>query len=358
MRVINIKKKLLPAVICLALSSLITGSVSVVAEEERQRAKSIFMEMENPELMAMAKRKLDMTMYCAPIRDEQVKRDVYTDMSDAKWDRFGMGCALEYGTEIIDESSFSFLAIEDKLILLGNHLTYFEVLDKQYNAHYQGGNLTVELSWRWEKNRRQAEVLLDDISIYESLIPEIKVLKAAYYLASTRRETATKVMLESTITAMNLLNEIVEDDAEVIEGLPLLLLGQVLLALPEFSGGDPIRAIELLQQGISIAPENLSFHRWLIEGLVAEREDEVAIDILQKASQVSIDSVNPQDYVDMATVLGGIAIRLGEKDIASIFSLNRKKLLSDKPYLLSRKQHASVGHGGADPITGEIKNEI
>ncbi|BFM15555.1 hypothetical protein R50073_17380 [Maricurvus nonylphenolicus] len=350
------KKQLLS--LCVGLALLPVASLGVSEEDKPKKSTSIFAEMENPELTALAKRKLDMTLFCAPIANDEIKQAVYADMREAKWDRFGMSCALQYGGEIIEDDWLSAFAIEDKLNLLGDHITYFEVLDKQYNAHYQGGDLTIELGWRWERNRIQALKLLDDVEMFEPLIPEITVLKAAYTLASTMRESDTREMMEASIKARGLLDGVVEDSPEVIDGLPLLMLAQLLLALPEFSGGDPIRAIELLEQGMAIDPENLSFHRWLIEGLVAERENAAAIDILRKAADVPVEASHPQDYVDMAKVLGGIAVRLGEKDIAAHFSKNRQQLLSKKPYLLARKARASVGHGGANPITGELKNEI
>lgn len=350
------KKRLLP--LCMGLALLPIASLGLSEEDKPKKSTSIFAEMENPELTALAKRKLDMTIHCAPIFDEAIKQAVYSEMSEAKWDRFGMFCALQYGAELIEDDWLSSFAIEDKLNLLGAHISYFEVLDKQYNAHYQGGDLTIELSWRWERNRLQALKLLEEVEVYEPLIPEITVIKAAYTLASTMRESTTREMMEASRKARDLLDDVVVDSPELVDGLSLLMLSQLLLALPEFSGGDPIRAIELLKQGMAIDPENLSFHRWLIEGLVAERESAAAIEILRKAAEVPVEVSNPQDYVDMAKVLGGIAVRLGEKDIASHFSKNRKQLLTKKPYLLARKARASVGHGGANPITGELNDEI
>lgn len=350
------KKQLLPLYVGLVLLPI--ASLGMSEEDKPKKSTSIFAEMENPELTALAKRKLDMTIFCAPITNEEIKQAVFLEMREAKWDRFGMSCALQYGAEMIEADWLSAFAIKDKLNLLGDHITYFEVLDKQYNAHYQGGDLSIELGWRWERNRLQALQLLDDIEIYEPLIAEITVLKAAYILASTMRESDTREMIEASVKAKGMLDAVVAKSPDVIDGLPLLMLAQLLLALPEFSGGDPIRAIELLEQGMAIDPENLSFHRWLIEGLVAERESAAAIEVLRKAAAVPVDASHPQDYVDMAKVLGGIAVRLGEKDIAAHFSKNRKQLLSKKPYLLARKARASVGHGGANPITGELKNEI
>lgn len=319
---------------------------------------SIFEDMENPELISLAKRKLDMTMHCAPIRSETTKNDVYVEMSEARWDRFAMGCALEYGVELMDDLVFPVFSIEKRLNLLGAHLTYFDVLNKQYNAHYQGGDLTTELSWRWDKNLIQTQRLLEKVEIYEFFIPEITVMKAAFLLASRQREHSTREVMDATAQAMILLEEVIADSPEAIGGLPLLMLSQSLLALPEFAGGDPLRAIELLEQGLTIDPNNLSFHRWLVEALLGEREKEAAITVLRKAMHVPVDVLHPQDYVDMAKDLGGIAVRLNVDDVAQHFSLNRQKLLSEKPYLLARKSRASVGHGGAHPITGEIANEI
>ncbi|MEC8427831.1 MAG: hypothetical protein VXZ35_05355, partial [Pseudomonadota bacterium] len=152
-------RKLLP--VCVALGLGATAATAV--EEDAVKTQSIFADMENPEKVLMARQQLDISMYCAPIKSQERKLELYQSLKQAKWDRHGMGCGLQYGTEIIDDSSFSLFNIEEKLLLLGARIEYFDVLNKQYNAHYQGGDLTVELGWRWDRNKHEGQALIDSV---------------------------------------------------------------------------------------------------------------------------------------------------------------------------------------------------
>lgn len=341
----------------LAMAGSVMAALSVTSGAE-EKAQSIFADMENPELMRMARYQLDITEFCAPISDETKKQELYRELVNYEWDRKAMGCALDYGQELIEEDFWSLFAIEDKLTLLGARAQYFSVLSKQYNAHYQGGELTDELAWRWDNNRRAGLRLIDELNVFEALVPEVPLVKTAFLLASTQRETETSETLTISSDALAVLTELVEQDSGLLDGLGSTLLGQMLISLPEFSGGDPLKAIELLQASIEQNPSNLIAHRWLIEGFVFEREDELAREFLAKASQVSVDSLPPQEYVDLAKELAGVALRLGQPQVAQVFVNNRRKLLKSKPYLLERVERASVGHGGENPITGEMHSEL
>lgn len=322
------------------------------------KAQSIFADMENPELRRMAGYQLDISEFCAPIRNRDKKREIYEQLKGYKWDRKAMGCALQYGEELINDSFFSYFFIEEKLQLLGARAEYFSVLEKLYNAHYQGGELTDELKWRWENNRRSGERLIEELSVYSSVIGEVELISTVFNLASAMRETPTSEMIDISTDALRVLNEIVENDPDIVDGLAITMLGQMLITLPEFSGGDPVRAIELLRKGIELDGNNLTAYRWIIEGFVVEREEDMAIEFLHRASEVPPEKIHSQDYVDFAKDLGGIAYRLGRAEIAEKFSHSRQTLLAQKPYLQKRKEVASVGHGGENPITGELHNEI
>jgi len=337
---------------------LVMAAVMATPALAQEKAQSIFADMENPELRRMAGYQLDISEFCAPINNIDKKREVYSELKRYKWDRKAMGCALQYGGELIDESIWSYFSIEDKLQLLGARAEFFSVLEKLYNAHYQGGELTDELKWRWENNRRSGNNLIEELSVYSSVIGEVQLVSTAFNLASTMRETSTAEMIDISANALQVLSEIVGDDPEMLDGLAITMLGQMLITLPEFSGGDPVRAIELLRKGIELDGNNLTAYRWIIEGFVVEREDDIAREFLQKASEVSPEAIDPQDYADFAKDLGGVAYRLGQPEIAKKFSRSRQALLEQKPYLQKRKEVASVGHGGENPITGELHNEI
>lgn len=344
--------------------ALMSSSAAVLSVSEEQsantsaKAQSIFADMENPELKRMASFRLDITEFCAPVADQERKRALYQELVKYHWDRKAMGCALQYGQELIDENFWSYFLVEEKAELLAARAEYFSVLNKLYNAHYQGGELTDELVWRWQKNRREGLVLSAELDGFSTWVNEVKLVQVAFSLASSQRETATSEMVTISSEALEALNELVADDPELADGIAATLLAQMQISLPEFSGGDPLKAIELLRESLGNYPNNLTAYRWLIEGFVLEREEERAITYLKKSAAVAVDQLPPQEYVDLAKELGGVAIRLGATDVANMFRHNRNQLLKTKPFLLERVERASVGHGGENPITGESQNQF
>ncbi len=345
--------------IALMSSSAVVLSVSEEkSERSSAKAQSIFADMENPELKRMASFRLDMTEFCAPITDQKRKHELYQELVKYHWDRKAMGCALQYGQELIEEDFWSYFLVEEKAELLAARAEYFSVLNKLYNAHYQGGELTDELVWRWQKNRREGMALSAELDAFSAWVNEVKLVQVAFSLASSQRETPTSEVVTISSAALVELNELVADDADLADGIAATLLAQMLISLPEFSGGDPLKAIDLLRESLSKSPNNLTAYRWLIEGFVLEREEDQAIEYLEKAAAVAVDQLPPQEYVDLAKELGGVAIRLGATDVANVFRHNRNQLLDTKPFLLERVERASVGHGGENPITGESQNQF
>lgn len=354
-------RQFMSGALALALMSSSAAVLSVSdgqSDSAPEKAQSIFADMENPELKRMAGFRLDITEFCAPIVDSERKRELYHELIKYQWDRKAMGCALQYGQELIDEDFWSYFLVEEKAELLAARAEYFTVLHKLYNAHYQGGELTDELVWRWQKNRREGLVLSAELDRFSGWINEVKLVQVAFSLASSQRETPTSELVTISSQALNELTQLVVSDANMADGIAAALLSQMLISLPEFSGGDSLKAIDLLRDSLEEYPNNLTAYRWLIEGLILEREEEEAIAYLQKAAAVKVDQLPAQEYVDLAKELGGVAIRLGATDVADRFRQNRNQLLKLKPFLLVRVERASVGHGGANPITGESQNQF
>ncbi|MCY1305647.1 hypothetical protein D9M70_554660 [compost metagenome] len=132
-----------------------------------------------------------------------------------------------------------------------------------------------------------------------------------------------------------------------------MLLGRITFVLPEFAGGDPIRAIELLKQGIAINPQDIVMRRWLVEVLVSERDYPAAKAAIQSALASQANPNEPQAYADELRAMSGLALRSGDEALAKQIAEHRKAYLTAHPQLLTRRSSASFGHGGADPFTGK-----
>lgn len=279
----------------------------------------------------------------------------YPALLEMKWDREAFSCGALYAYELAASSWFG---VERKAEALGAQITYLDILSRQYPRLYQSGELAEELRKEWFATKFRASELVAQLEKFEWLAAEIPLLHGAYLLTSVEKEANVKEQFAVVKPARALIEQSVRDKPEALGGLGYLILGRLSLSLPSFYGGNTKEAIRYLETGIEIAPESLEMHRWLIEAYLAERRSEDAATTLRTAASITDESMNPQDRVDIFSDIGGLAERLGLVDIARHFSAERQQLLGAHPYLLTRKYHASLGHGGTDPLTGKDSNEI
>ena len=351
------------------LALLTSCALIFAAPELTAQSGSVLSDLSNPEVQARYRAEAAKRIACPPIAGYDALMAAYAANATSKWDRAAMGCALEYGAEAMKELSlpknlgwalatFRTDNIETHLGVFGAHLDYFEVLDNSYSDHYQGIEMSAELGLRWEQTRARAEVLLARIDPLVPKLTEARLLRAAYLLASTLRETPTDAQNVAVAAAIEDLQTAIAENPGALDGLGPLLLGQVLSALPEFMGGDILAAIALLEQAHGFNPNDLTVHRTLVEAYLGERETDKAVALLEQALTIDVSAENPQDYVDDLKFLGGLAQRAGQPEIAARMAEARTAMLSAKPGLDPRKENAAMGHGGADPLTGKTPDDL
>lgn len=330
---------------------------------------SVLSDLDNPEVKAKHRAEAAERIKCDPIADWDAKIAAYEAGAAAKWDRAGMGCAVEAGADAMRDLSlptnliwavvtFRTDNIERHLQVFGAHLEYFDVLAKSYSDHYEGIEKSSELAVRWEQNRARSEEMLVRITPLVPKLTEARILRAAYYLSSTAKETSPEEGNKAMALAIEDLEIALEENPEALDGLACLIMGQLLTALPEFLGGDALRGIELLERANELNPTDLAVHRALTEAYLGERDDDKAVALLEAALAVDPAAENAQDYVDDTKFLGGLAVRAGRDDLASQFGKKRDAMLAENTSLLERRQSASFGHGGADPITGKRVDDL
>lgn len=330
---------------------------------------SVLSDLESEEVRARYRAEAAEKIACPRIEGYDALMAAFEQNATSKWDRAAMGCATEYGARAMDELSlptnliwavatFRTGNIETHLEVLGAHLDYFEVLDQSYSAHYQGVELAAELGLRWEQARERAEGLMARIDPLVSKLTEARLLRAAYLLASTLRETQTDAQNAAVAAAVEDLQIAIEENPEALDGLGPLLLGQVLAVLPEFLGGDILAAIALLEQAHALNPTDLSVHHTLVEAYLGERETDKALALLKQAVGIDPVAENLQDYVDEMKYLGGLALRAGAPELARQMGEQRATVLAAHQQLDPRKEMAALGHGGADPLTGKKPEDL
>lgn len=352
-------QRLLPAAILAALP-LVSG-LSLASDSQSSNSNksvSVLAEQSSPERLAKYRELAKKKMHCDAIDEDSTLEQKYQTLSGAKWDIAKMGCGVQYGNQLADSSLLSLFDIELQLTVLGKHAEYFETLHKEYPSLYSSPEVTTELDLRWEQNKAQGQIILDRLEPFVSWMTEFKLVKHAFLLASTQHLSSHKATLVISQAAIKDLEVIVQEEPETLDALGPLMLGQLLLALPEFSGGDPVRAIELLEQGTQLSPNNLSMHKWLIDAYVAERESDKALQTLEKAALIAADQQHPQDHSDSLKDFVGFAISMRQLELAKYFKFQRSLILKANPQVDPRVEVASMGHGGENPITGKDDDEI
>ena len=349
-------------ILCIVTSAFIAPPV-------RAQSGSVMSDLADPARLARAKEEASTRIRCPDLDDAKARNAAFDGAQDHKWDRAGMGCAVQYGAEALDDLSlptnliwawltFRVKNIERHLVVLGAHLEYFDVLHKAYNDHYQGIELLSELSVRWAQTKARAERIVAKIEPLMAKLPEARILRAAYRLASTQRESTLEAQNKAVSDAVVDLEVAIQEKSEALDGLAPLLLGQVLVVLPEMLGGDVDRGIDLLERAHGYNPTDLAVHRALAEAYAGERAKDKAIDLLKHALSVDAAAENPQDYVDDTKFLGGIADRFAQPEMVAAFRARRNAVLRQHPHLLTRRQTAVFGHGGEHPVTGDYVDEL
>jgi len=354
-----LNKKLLPIFTIVSIT-LLSGQSSALELSDPPPKKSISVQAQQitPEQLEKINKEVNKKIKCLPIDNENDLEDKYQQLRNAKWDLSSMGCGVQYGAELAESGFFNFLEIEQQLTILGDLTEYFSVIHKSYPTLYVPPEIKAELDMRWDKNRAAGMAIISRLEPYWWWLTEFKLLSHAFILSATQHLTEHKDVIKQSQSSLSELNEILEKKPEALDALTPLIVGQTLLTLPEFTGGDPIRAIEVLKQGIELSPQNLNLYRWLIEAYVAERESELAISALKKAALVSASHQHPQDHSDTLKELVGFALSLEQKDLAGYLKYQRKLILEQNPALQHRQEAASLGHGGENPITGKHSDEL
>lgn len=330
---------------------------------------SVLSDQEKPEVRARYAVEAGRRMACPPAPTPKERWQAFEKASTHKWDHGAMGCAVEHGAASLEDISlptnlvwawFTFRVsnIERHLEVLGGHLEYFDALHKLYGPHYAGIEMAIELGLRWQKTKASAEKILARIDPLMPKLPEARLLRAAFLLAATQREATALEQNAAVKKAMVDLEAVLKDKPEALDGLAQLLAGQVLVTLPEMLGGDALRGIELLEGALRLNPTDLSVHRALVEAYLGERENDKAVALLKEALAVDPALENPQDYVDDTRFLGGVADRLGQAELVQGFREARRARLAAQPELLPRRQTAAFGHGGENPLTGELADDL
>lgn len=292
---------------------------------------------------------------CTELNNFEYMETHYQALIEKKWDRHAMGCGALYSYQLASDSTFD---IELKLEALGAQLSYFDVLTHYYPKLYKEGELNRELNALWRATRVRSQELIKSVENFEFILNEITLLKGVYILAQSASDMSVREQVKAAVEAKTIIDEAVLNNPESIDGLGLLISGILYQDLPSFMGGNTEKSIESLQRLRELSPNNLEAIRWLIQAQSAAGNSVEEKRLLTLAATIEPKDLNKQDYADLLLALGGMAKRYELSAALNNFKEKRQQLFSQSPYLLTRQQSATMGHGSVDPITGKDSHDL
>jgi len=182
---------------------------------------------------------------------------------------------------------------------------------------------------------------------------DLLAARALYKLTWPNKVTDTKTVMKETRAALALLEQAVAKDPQALGGNALWVLGRVYFDLPEFAGGDAVKAVTLLERAHSQTPNNISLLRYSAYVYAQERNPSMAKRRLSEMLAVAPDPADLQTAADELKNARDLATRLPDPALAQRLTEKRDALLKTHPQLLARKPTAANMHGGVDPITGK-----
>ena len=272
-----------------------------------------------------------------------------TELSGAVWDKNSLGCAADLMSAAAEgaptDAGLQVQALLANVAYLGhvNLLWDFDLYGirvPEWAARIQHaiehGNAI---------DGRLAALPVDD--------PDVMSARALYKLTWPTKVADAKTLMTESRAAQALLEKAVAKDPKALGGNALWVLGRVYYDLPEFAGGDGVKAVKLLEQAHAQTPKNIALLRYSAYVYAQERNPALAKARLAEILAIEPDPADLQTAADELKNARDLATRLPDAALAQKLTDKRDALLKAHPQLLARKPTAANMHGGVDPITGK-----
>ncbi len=141
--------------------------------------------------------------------------------------------------------------------------------------------------------------------------------------------------------------------AGVLKGNALLALTRLYYDLPEFSGGDSAKAVQLLAKANQVAADNPALLCYAAYVDVQQRDLTGATSELSHMRSIEAPSGERQRLADELKTAQGLAARAGDPALQKHLTDKRTKLLAQNTKILPQRSTAVLMHEGVDPFTGQ-----
>jgi len=288
-------------------------------------------------------------VYDCPVpAPEQVEARV-TALSAASWDKNSLGCAADL-LSAAAEGAPTDIALQLQALLA--NVTYISHVNLLWDLDLFGIRVP-EWSARLQHTIEHAKAIDQRLAAVPVGDPNVMSARALYKLAWPIKTTDAKTIMTETRAAQALLEAATAKDPTALAGNSLWVLGRVYFDLPEFAGGDGVKALALLERAHAQTPKNISLLRYSAYAYAQDRNPPLAKGRLEEILAVDPDPANLQTTADELKNARDLATRLADPVLAQKLTDKRDALLKTHPQLLTRKPISANMHGGVDPFTGK-----
>lgn len=290
----------------------------------------------------------DAVYECPQPTPEQFEARV-TELSTAVWDKNSLGCAADLMSAAAEgKPTDTTLQLQ---ALLAN-VAYISHVNLLWDFDLYGIRVP-EWSARIQHSIEHAKAIDQRLAAASSNNPDVMSARALYKLTWPVKVTDTKTVMTETRAAQALLETATAKDPAALGGNALWVLARVYFDLPEFAGGDGVKALKLLEQAHAQTPKNIALLRYSAYVHAQDRNPSMARGRLVEILAVEPDPADLQTAADELKNARDLATRLVDASLAQQLTEKRDALLKAYPQLLTRKPTAANMHGGVDPMTGK-----
>lgn len=272
-----------------------------------------------------------------------------TELSTAVWDKNSLGCAADLMTAAA-EAAPTDIGLQVQALLA--NIGYLSHVNLLWDFDLYGIRVP-EWSARIQHAIEHGNAIDQRLAAVPVEDPDLMSARALYKLTWPTKIADAKTVITQTREAQALLEKAVARDPKALGGNALWILGRIYFDLPEFAGGDGVRAVKLLEQAHAQTPKNISMLRYSAYVHSQDRNPALAKQRLTEILSVEPDPADLQTAADELKNARDLATRLPDAALAQKLTDKRDALLKAHPQLLARKPTAANMHGGVDPITGK-----
>lgn len=272
-----------------------------------------------------------------------------TELSAAVWDKNSLGCAADLMSAAAEGAPTDIGLQVQALLANTGYISHVNLL-WDFDLY---GIRVPEWAARIQHGIEHGNAIDQRLAAVPGEDPDVISARALYKLTWPSKVTDAKTVITQTREAQALLEKAVARNPMALGGNAIWILGRVYYDLPEFAGGDGVKAVQLLEQAHAQTPKNIPMLRYSAYVYAQDRNPALAKTRLTEILAVEPDPADLQSTADELKNARDLATRLQDAALAQKLTAKRDALLKAHPQLLARKPTAANMHGGVDPITGK-----